>query len=474
MVRQTTSSELVVAANRLPVHRENAAGRSDRWRISPGGLVTGLSAIMAARDSAWVGWHGLAGSAPDPFRAEGITLVPVDLTVGERDSYYRGMSNATLWPLYHGALRRPVVDPQWWDPYVRVNQRFARAAAEAAAPGGTVWVHDYHLQLVPALVRSHRRDVNISFFFHTPFPPLELLARLPWCKEFISGVLGADVVGLQTPRDVENFLSICSRLFPSLTLDRGEAANVQVRYEGRVIDIGAYPISIDVVDVQRQAGEARSHERAAELRAQLGNPRRVLLGVDRLDYTKGIDARLEALTISLRRGDIDPTQIAFIQIASPSRDDVVGYDAIRERVERQVSNINGEFSSLGRPVVHYLHQTLSFSDLVPLYLAADVMVVTPHRDGMNLVAKEYAACRLDDSGVLVLSEFAGAAEELRTALLCNPFDTEGLAHCLQHALTIDRDDARHRMRAMREVVEANDVYRWANRLLSAGRTSARR
>ena len=429
------------------------------WEQSPGGLVTALAPILKDRKGAWIGWAGGSGRGPAPFSIDGVRYTPVGLSKSELELFYEGFSNRTLWPLYHDAVRAPEFRRRWWWPYVDVNRKYAEAAAAAAQPGDLVWVHDYHLQLVPAMLRELRPDVRIGFFLHIPFPPDELFAHMPWRSQIIDGLLGADLVGFQTPSGVRHFVASARRCSGV----HGSAEAIHV--EGRTVRVGAYPISIDVEQFERLAADPGVVGRSQRLRARLGQSRRILLGVDRLDYSKGIDARLKAIAELLSTGRASTADTVFVQIAVPSRESVKEYAELREEVERLVGRINGEFGEPGRAPVHYLHRGMPQAELVSHYLAADVMLVTPFRDGMNLVAKEYAACRLDDTGALVLSEFAGAAHELKTALMINPHDVDGLAAGIDAALHMPPADATRRMRSLRRAVRRNTVYDWADRYL---------
>jgi trehalose 6-phosphate synthase len=449
---------LIVLANRLPVHR---AGHGAPWQRSPGGLVTAMEPVLSGRDVRWIGWSGSAGRAPRPFRVEDIELRPVSISAREEDLYYDGMSNRTLWPLYHDAIRTPEFHRDWWNAYQEVNIRFARAAARTVRRGDLVWIHDYHLQLVPRLLRQLRPDARIGFFLHIPFPPEELFAWLPWRQSLLHGLLGADVVGFQTPENAQNFSRVARRYTSA------EGTDWELDFEGRPINVRCFPISIDAAKFETLASTPHVQAEARAIRRRLGPVRKMVLCVDRLDYTKGIDARLRAYEELLRRGDITPEQCVLVQIAVPSRERVPEYDEIRTTVEQTVGRINGEYSLPGQVAVHYFRRSLSHEQLVSYYLAADVMLVTPLRDGMNLVAKEYIATRTDNSGVLVLSEFAGAAKELRRAVLVNPRDVDGLAGAILTGLRMPKEDARQRMAILRMQVRRHDVEFWSRGFLDA-------
>jgi trehalose 6-phosphate synthase len=457
-------SSFVVVANRLPVDEvATAGGRS--WRRSPGGLVTALHPVLSAQRGTWVGWAGSSSGpeepTPEPFEMDGMRLRPVNLTSEEVERYYEGFSNSSLWPLYHDAVETPIYKRSWWEFYRRVNQRFAEAAADAADEGATVWVQDYQLQLVPAMLRAIRPDLRIGFFLHIPFPPVELFMQLPRRAEILRGLLGADLVGFQRPLAAQNFLRLTRHLLGL----RPRGAGVEM--DGRTVHAAAFPISIDIAEIESLAASPLVRARAEQIRAELGDPKTVILGVDRLDYTKGIEQRFKAFRELLSEDRLSVPEAVMVQVATPSRERVEHYQALRVKVEREVGRINGDYGRVGVPAVHYLHQSYSRSELVALYCAADVMMVTPLRDGMNLVAKEYVAARVDLGGVLVLSEFAGAAGELRQAFLCNPHDLQGVKDALVRAVHVDQAEASRRMRAMRRHLRAHDVRHWASSFLSA-------
>jgi trehalose 6-phosphate synthase len=458
---KSRSYEFVVVANRLPVDESVAADGSRSWTRSPGGLVSALQPIVRGHGGAWVGWTGQPGDAPEPFDTDGMHLHPVGLSADDVDRYYEGQSNGTIWPLFHDAVEQPTHRRPWRQAYEAVNRRFAESAAELAAPGGTVWVHDYQLLLVPAILRELRPDLRIGFFLHIPFPPVELFMQLPRRAELLRGLLGADLVGFQRPLAAQNFLQLTGLL---LGLDPQDE---QVEYDGRTVTARAFPISIDVVEVEKLAADPGVQAEARRMRSELGGDRRLLLGVDRLDYTKGIEQRLEAYGELLADGAVSNDDVVLVQVATPSRMRVQQYQELRARVEREVGRINGEFGAVGQVPVHYLFQSMNREELVALYLAADVMVTTPLRDGMNLVAKEFVAARHDDQGALVLSEFAGAAAELETAFLVNPHDVEDIKRALVEALHADAADLTARMRPMRAQVRGHDIDRWARDFLGA-------
>lgn len=445
------TSRTIVAANRLPVR-----GGPEGWQTSPGGLVTALTPIVREGHGAWIGWTGQPEVEVEPFTHDGIDMVPVPLSSSEVDRYYSGFSNATIWPLFHDSIRTPTYHRRWWRAYETVNQRFADAVVDATRPGDLVWVQDYHLMLAPGLLRKAiGSSVTIDFFLHIPFPPVEVYARLPWRQELIEGLLGADRIGFQTERGARNFIEAAVEFAGAVEHPEG------VSFSDHVAKVVVAPISIDTAAFDAAARSTETEEALAKLKGELGDPTRILLGVDRLDYTKGIEVRLRAFeTLLQRHPDIAETA-QFIQIAVPSRESIDDYAEMREMIEQISGRVNGAYGRFHRSPIHYIYASLPRTDLVAYYRAADVMCVTPLADGMNLVAKEYVASRVDEDGVLLLSEFAGAANELGDAVLVNPYDLDGVARSMAEALAMPKEERQSRMRRMREAVLGHDVHAWA-------------
>jgi trehalose 6-phosphate synthase len=463
-VSPSGSADLVIVANRLPVDRVENPDGSAGWRPSPGGLVSALEPVMRANDGTWIGWPG--GTDPDrgpvePFEADGLDLVPMSMTVAEVEGFYEGFSNATLWPLYHDVVAKPEFHREWWDIYESVNRRFAEKAAEVAAKDATVWVHDYQLQLVPGMLRELRPDLRIGFYLHIPFPPTELFQQLPWRRQIIEGLLGADLVGFQLSGAAQNFVRLVRQRV-------GHKTHRDLVYlpDGRTVRAAAFPISIDTAGFEELARTEEVTQRAKEIREAVGNPRKIFLGVDRLDYTKGIYARLRAFAELIVDGQFDVEDAVFVQVATPSREQVEQYRLLRDDIDRLVGRINGDLGRIGRPAIHYMHASYPREEMAAFFRAADIMVVTPLRDGMNLVAKEYVACRYDNRGALVLSEFAGAADELRQAWLINPYDINGMKAALLEAYRAEDRETNRRMKAMRKTVIQHDVNAWARAFLA--------
>ena len=419
---------MVVVANRLPVNPATDAEGNSYWATSPGGLVTALRPVLKSSHGSWVGWPGVAADSPEdeiadgdlPELADGVSLVPVNLSTAEFHTYYEGFANATLWPLYHDLI----VHPEF---HRSGGGRTARSTAgspgrRGSPPRATVWVQDYQLHLVPGMLREMRPDLKIGFFLHIPFPAPELFRQAPWRWDILQGTLGADVIGLHTPDSAWNFLYTLRALGADVTfskvgsgdacgtdgaagtdeegvsyirgarLPRRDAVAGTVRApDGREVKVGVFPISIDSEGVTATASSPETIAASTALRRRVGSPKILFAGVDRLDYTKGIMQRLKALEQLFSRGDLNPDDVCLVQVATPSRERLESYARTREDVERTVSRINGSYGSLGHTVVHYSHANMPFAQLLALYSAADVMLVTPLKDGMNLVAKEYVA-----------------------------------------------------------------------------------
>ena len=463
------SNSFVVVANRLPVDLETSADGTREWKASPGGLVTALSPVLEEHQGCWVGWPGVADEAPEPFTTDnGVLLHPVRLTNEDYEAFYEGFSNATLWPLYHDLIVTPVYNRDWWDVYRDVNLRFANEVAAVAADNATVWVQDYQLQLVPGILRQLRPDLTIGFFLHIPFPSPDLFRQLPWREELVRGLLDANLIGFHLESNARNFLELARTQGLKVEGEvstRAVTARI-VTSSGHSVGVGAFPISIAASEFAKD-GDAGD---IAQLRAELGNPTHVILGVDRLDYTKGILQRLTAFEELLETGALDPEEVTFVQLATPSRERIDHYRATRSKVEEAVGRINGRFGRLGAPVVHYQHSSVPKEVLRRYYRLADIMLVTPFKDGMNLVAKEYVASHGDGSGALVLSEFAGAAAELTQANLCNPFDIESIKRALLSAvkaLEESPETMHERMTAMNEQVREHDIALWSQSFLGA-------
>jgi len=440
-----------VVSNRLPVTFTVDANGERVPTLSPGGLVAAVAPSLRGRNAAWVGWDGTDSGGIEPSEAEGITLFPVSLSRELVERHYEGFSNGTLWPLFHDVGVEPEFHDSWWEAYQEVNETFANRAAEVLAPGGIAWVHDYQMMLVPGVLRKLRPDVTIGYFHHIPLCSPERLGTLPQHRQLLHGLAAADITGFQRDHDRDNFRDAIAVALGS---------DVPVRAE-------TYPISLDFAAVSSAAANPRVEARATELRLEWGSPTTVFLGVDRIDYTKGIPERLEAYEALLHDGRLSVEDTVMVQAGSPSRENVPSYQALRARIDTIVERINERFrSSKGRPAVVYSAHNLERDEMLALFVAADVMVVSSLRDGMNLVAKEFVACKNDESGVLILSPFTGAADRMVDALIADPTDTNQLQSAMLNAITMSTAEQKTRMVALRDEVRTHDVAWWAARILS--------
>ncbi len=450
------SPRTIIVSNRLPVKLDRRDGAL-HFRASEGGLATGLNTVYQQGDNVWIGWPGAEVSEEEKetvsTQLTAKNLCPVFLSKEEIEDYYEGFSNETLWPLFHYFPSYASYEPAHYEAYEKVNLRFAEAILGAAKPGDTVWIHDYQLLLLPQMVRERLPEVSIGFFNHIPFPSYEVFRLLPWRKELLRGILGADLIGFHTYDDVRHFLSSVARIL-SLMLSANE---VSVGARKAVVD--AFPISIDYAKYHGLADDPATRRTERKLRA-LMHAGKIVLSIDRLDYSKGIPQRLQAFEIFLSRHPELKGKVTLIQLVVPSRDAVPAYRSLKEEIERKVGEINGRFGLLGWQPVQHFYRSFPERLLSALYKMADVALVTPLRDGMNLVAKEYIASRVDGRGVLVLSEMAGAARELSEALIINPNDVWGVADALHTALTMPEEEQRRRTGAMQALIKKFDVHHW--------------
>jgi trehalose 6-phosphate synthase/phosphatase len=455
-------SRLLIVSNRLPL-TVKVEGEQVRLERSPGGLATGLAGPHARSSGLWIGWPGDVSTASEERRGEIAQrldeqrFVPVWLTPDDVKQFYEGFSNAVLWPLFHYRLDQLPLHVGDWEAYERVNERFAEEVASHHRPGDVIWVHDYQLMLVPQLVRRRIPDARIGFFLHIPFPASEVFRTLPARDRILEGLLGADLVGFHTASYMRAFAS-------SLLLVLGLSANVdRVRYGQREVRLGVFPMGIDAEGFAALASRPEVAGEAASLRGADGCA--LVVGIDRLDYTKGIPRRLLAFEQLLRAHPSLAERVRMIQVAVPSRTDVAAYQDFRNQVDALIGRINGAFGTPRWVPIHYIYRGLAEEEVVALYRAADVLAVTPLRDGMNLVAKEFVAARTDEEGVLVLSELAGAASELAEAIIVNPYDVDSTAEALRRALTMPGGERRARMRALRRRVRTYDVHSWVRSFL---------
>jgi trehalose 6-phosphate synthase/phosphatase len=456
---------LLIVSNRLPLTVKTDE-RGTEITPSAGGLATGLSGPHERSGGLWIGWPGDLSEVSPEARADvdarlaEARAVPVDLTPDEVKRYYNGFSNGVLWPLFHYQLDRIPADAHDWNAYRAVNEKFASVVAAHYRPGDLVWVHDYQLMLVPGLLRRLIPGAQIGFFLHIPFPSSDVFRTLPWRAQILEGLLGADLIGFHAFSYARHFSTSLLHVLGLEPRDDG------VSIEARDVRFGVFPMGIDAAAFQAHAAESVVRAEAESIRSE-AKGQQILLGIDRLDYTKGIPRRLAAFERLLERNPELRGHVRLVQLAVPSRAEIGSYAETRAQVQELVGRINGKFGTAVWTPIHYLYRSLTPQHVVALYRAADVMLVTPLRDGMNLVAKEFVASRDDEDGVLLLSEFAGAAAELGTALLVNPYDVDGVADAMQLALRMPRAERRGRMVDLRRRVLTHDVHAWADHFIEA-------
>ncbi len=469
-----SKQRLIVVSNRLPYvfHREP----NGKWKTQggAGGLVTALTPVLRDRGGTWIGWPGTADDGPgldEALRESstkiGIELRGVKLDAVDVDNFYNGFCNEIIWPLFHDLQALCVFAPQYWRSYKEVNRRFAEVVVESCSKADFVWVHDYHLMNVASEARQLGCKVRMGFFLHIPFPPPDIFFKLPWRASLLQAMLRYDLIGFQTQRDRRNFIQ-CVRLIEEHVTVQGKGNVVTVTAGNYTTRVGNFPISIDYETFSKQASSPEIAARTEELYRLLPG-RRLILGIDRLDYTKGIPHRLQSFRNALDRYPELREKISLIQVVVPSRVDIPQYYDLKVQIEQLVGEINGTFMRPGGWVpVWYVYGSLSRSDLLAYYRAAHIALVTPLKDGMNLVAKEYCACSIDESCALVLSEFAGAAAQLqRGALLVNPYDIEGVADAIYRAYTMGDEERRNRMSRLRRNVRDCDIFWWVDTYLQA-------
>lgn len=475
MNKQIEPGRLIVVSNRLPVVLKKKKKKIMEYTIKPasGGLVTAFVPILKKRGGLWVGWPGtyleekvdlqkfIRENQPDPD----YMLSPVEITLQEYEDYYKGFSNEVLWPLFHNLPSYCNFFPEYYDTYERVNQRFAQSVLEDVRENDFVWVQDYHLILVAEYLRDARVSNTLGFFLHIPFPPVETFLRLPCRHKIINALLAYDLVGFQTPGDRKNFLDAVKMLAEGATISDETMQVANIRTNERICRAGVFPISIDFDEFSEEAKLPEVEKRLQRIRDEYRG-KILFLGIDRLDYTKGIPERLRAYRRLLEDNPELIGKVVLFQVMVPSRGDIGKYAHFKDEIERLIGEINGRFSQLGWVPVQYRYRSLSRKQLLAYYQAAEIALVTPLKDGMNLVAKEYCTAHNDESGVLILSEFAGSAYQLREqAILVNPFDENSIATAMKKAIDLDPSEKRERMRKLRENIRHYDIYWWVDTFL---------
>jgi len=474
--QKSFQDRLIIASNRLPiVLNRNEKGE---WQINQGsgGLVTALAPVLKNRGGVWIGWLGIAEEEIKDVDIEevlgrqtgsaGYFLEVVNLSSDEIENYYKGFANEIIWPLFHDLPAYCNFDPGYWQMYQYVNRKFAETIAQNSNDSDFIWVHDYHLIGVAKELRKMNTKTKIAFFLHIPFPPLDIFVRLPWRFQILHALLEYDLVGFQTLRDSRNFL-LCVQTLIKHTKGFGKAQVSTLYFEDREIRVAAFPISIDYAYFVNTTKTKEVAESGWFIHEHLPD-QQIILGIDRLDYSKGIPERLKAFRNALMRFPELRGNVSLVQVVVPSRREIPKYDELKREIERLVGEINGQFTSSGWVPIHYIFRSLDRMELLAYYRTAEIALITPLKDGMNLIAKEYCASNLEGNGVVVLSEFAGAAAQLeKGALLVNPHDIEGVAEAIHQAFHMSKGERQLRMRKLRQSIRKYDIFWWVDRFLEA-------
>ena len=450
----------IIVSNRLPVKIERNEQNELEYHTSAGGLATGLGSIYKEGDNLWVGWPGLVTDDTEERQeiTEGIAsenMYPVFLTQADIRDFYEGFSNETLWPNFHYFTQYAVYEPRLWEAYQRVNRKFVEIIKEKADPDDTLWIHDYQLMLVPGMLREELPDVSIGFFLHIPFPSYEIFRLLPWRRELLNGVLGSDLVGFHTYDDMRHFLSSVSRIVGV------SSAQGQVVINNRSVMVDSFPMGIDYDKYAEAAASPGALEKEVHYRISLGD-QKLILSIDRLDYSKGIPTRLEAFELFFDRYPQYRNKISLIMVVVPSRDQVGKYRELKEEVDRLVGRINGKYGRINWTPIHFFYRSFPLDELSAFYRMADVALVTPVRDGMNLVCKEFIASKINKKGVLILSEMCGASKELSDAILINPNDLNQMVEALHRALTMPEAEQTEHITNMQNSLKRYNITHWVN------------
>jgi trehalose 6-phosphate synthase/phosphatase len=467
-------NRLVVVSNRLPVAIRRIADGDWSVQRGSGGLVTALAPVLRDRGGLWIGWSGATGlhsrEVERILRKRGVrigyALKAIELSEEEIAKYYHGFSNEILWPLFHDFPSACNFDPGYWPVYQRVNNRLARAIVKETTEDDYVWIQDYHLIPVARELRHLGVRRPIGYFHHIPFPPLDILLKLPWRFQILEALLDYDLVGFQTTRDRRNFFNCVRRLFPGTRASDSRQVSWLTVGE-RKIRVGAFPISIDFCEFARVAESKAVADLAWSIHEKLPE-QQIILGVDRLDYTKGIPEKIKAYALALERYPEMRRNATLVQVVVPSRIDVEEYGNLRQEIEQLVGRVNGRFTEAGWAPIQYIFRSLAINELVAFYRTSEIALLTPLKDGMNLVAKEFCACSLEENSVLILSEFAGAAAQLKDgAILVNPHDISGTADAIARAWRMGRIERQEKMHRLRRICRHHDIFRWVRSFLHA-------
>ena len=476
--KNTKKTHIIIVSNRLPVILKETEKGKIEVKKGAGGLVTAMAPVLKNRNGTWIGWPGNVQETDiddNMLQAiqsavSGYSVKPVMLNLDELKNYYEGFSNSIIWPLFHGFTDKCIFLPEYWKSYQAVNKKFALNIYKNANDQDFIWVHDYQLMLVGEQLRKKHIRNPIGFFLHIPFPPIDTFMRCPWRFELLSAMLECDLIGFHTIQNKRNFIRCVKKIIKDVQIDKKAESNESVselKLGNRKVRIGVFPISIDYNEFFLHAWDSDVYKRSKEMRKNAPDTK-ILLGVDRLDYTKGILEKLKAFQMFLTRFPKFHKKTHLIQLVVPSRREITAYADLKYKIEQLVGEINGAFGTDDWLPVLYMFRSLDRNELISLYRACEIAFITPLKDGMNLVAKEYCACNIDEKGVLILSEFAGAAQQFhQDAILVNPHDIEGMARAIHWAFNMPLEEKNQRMRNLRENVKSKDVFWWVNTFLNA-------
>jgi alpha,alpha-trehalose-phosphate synthase [UDP-forming] len=470
--KSTSIMKTIFVSNRLPIIADKAR---NGWRshTSAGGLVSALAPLLRRFDGNWIGWTGapelqgrdLDNLVADFIKREGYRITPVPLSRDDYHRFYQGYCNEIIWPLFHDLQSHCNFQPAYWSSAQKVEHTFADVVARHAQPDDRIWVQDYHLLGLGRVLREQGLTNPLAYFLHIPFPAPDIFCKLPWRDQVIKGLFNYGLIGLQTRHDLRNFADCVDRLLPEATQFRSQT-EVRLRWENLSCTAGAFPIGIDFEEFGTAADTPAVEQRMEELRRDFST-RQIVLGVDRLDYTKGIPDRLKAFKLALERYPDLHGKVILLQVVIPSREDLPAYQRLKTEIEQLVAAINGQFTQPGWVPVHYIFRSIERQELLAWYRLADVALLTPLKDGMNLVSKEYCACQIEGNGVLVLSEFAGAAEQMAgSAILVNPYDMDALVAAIRKAVYMSPEARRPAMDRLRASTRDENVYWWGDRFIS--------
>ncbi len=460
---------LIIVSNRVP-YSFTKTKTGMHYKRSIGGLVTALYPIMNLKGGVWIGWSGLSkkekyfedNAKIKVGESDNYQIKVVNLNEKDINLFYHGFTNRTLWPLFHGFLLQSYFNYNYWLSYKSANKKYSKSVLEETEDNDIVWVHDYHLMLVPKSLRKNKPGLKIIFFLHIPFPNVEIFRALPWHNDILEGLLGCDLIGFQTEHDTRNFIDACKELM-DLKLDEKDQT---IKKGSRRINIHHFPISIDYEGFKRITKKPSTQKILKRIR-KITEDKKMILSVERLDYTKGVKERLGSIERFFEKYPKYRKEVVFIQISVPSRTKIKEYITLKNETDELVGRINGRFTEELWTPVTYLYQSFKHEELAAYYAAADLCLITPLRDGMNLIAKEYVTAKSNGDGVVILSEFAGAAEEFKEhAIMVNPFDTESIADSIDTALKMVPEDRKTRIKALSEIVRENDVFRWSSSILN--------